>query len=260
MNPMKIVLPTAILSLLLPASLSAQDAAPTPAPPVSAPEPGMAWEIEIRPAPRLGAAAPENPEEASVPSPTPEPALPLRITGRRGPKDSTWSVTFPGGGTRDFLLTGNRLFAWNEKTGKLSMPTLRDGEHDAALAFEVSRFPGIGWVTPDKKPEVVQDPRTRSWRATYTQEAAPFKIINPGTEEEYAEPTGPSVRVVAVFDPLTGLPRQASVGDRIYRYRIDPQAGGEASVSPAFRQAVDARLKREAALQAAIAREEKSRR
>jgi hypothetical protein len=260
MNPMKPALLTALASLAMLPALSAQDAAPTPAPPVSAPVPGMAWEIDIRPAPRAGAAAPENPEAAAAPSPAPTPPPALRLTGRCGPDGSAWTLRFPGGATRDFFLTGNRLFSWIEKTAKLSRPALRDGEHDEAAAFEVSRFPGIGWVTPDKKPVIGQDAKTRAWQAIYTQEASPFDIVNPGTEEEYAVPTGPSVRVVAIFDALTGLPVKASVGDKIYHYRIDPKAGRAPSLSPAFRQALDARLQREAALKAAIAREEKIRR
>lgn len=252
---MKTLLLAALLTLLALPSLPAQNAAPTPAPPVIAPKPGMAWQIDIRPA---AAARPAAPPE--TPGATPPPAPPTRITGRCGPAGSAWTIHLPGGATRDFLLTGGRLFAWNEKSGKLSMPELRDGQHDAALAFEVSRFPGIGWVTPDKTPALAQDPKSRSWHATYTQEASPFKTVNPGTEDEYAAPTGPSVRVVAQFDAATGLPLAASVGDKIYTYRIDPKAGGDPDPSPAFRQALDARLKREAALRAAIAREENPRR
>lgn len=253
---MKSLLLSALLLLAARPFLSAQDAAPTPAPPVAAPKPGMAWEIDIRPAAPASRPAADQPEAG----PTPTPAPPLRITGRRSQTASAWTVRLPDGATRDFLLAGNRLFAWNEKTGKLSMPALRDGQHDEALAFEVSGFPGINWITPAKTPTLAKDPQTRAWRATYTQEAAPFNIVNAGTEDEYAVPTGPSVRVVAVFDPATGLPIKAAVGDKIYSYRVDPGAGGEPSVSPAFRQALDARLKREAALRSAIAREEKSRR
>ncbi len=65
------------------------------------------------------------------------------------------------------------------------------------------------------------------------------------------------MRVVAVFDPSTGLPVTATVGDRIHAYRIDPNSGSEPVLSPVFRQALEARLKREAALQSAIDREEK---
>ena len=251
MIPMKHLLSAFPLLAAL-CSLSAQDATPTPAPPVSAPKPGMAWEIDIRPA-----LVPLPPPAAAQSQPTPTPAPPLRLTGCRGKSASAWTVQYPGGATRDFLLAGSRLFAWNEKTGKLSMPALRDGQHDEALAFEVSGFPGINWVTPDKTPTLVKDPQTRTWRATYTQEASPFKIVNAGTEGEYAIPTGPSVRVVAVFDPATGLPLTAIVGDRTFTYRINPNHGSEPSLSPAFRQALDARLKREAALQSAIDREEK---
>ena len=62
---------------------------------------------------------------------------------------------------------------------------------------------------------------------------------------------------MAVFDPSTGLPVTATVGDRTHTYRIDPNSGSELSLSPALRQALKARLKREADLQSAIDREEK---
>jgi hypothetical protein len=139
------------------------------------------------------------------------------------------------------------------------MPELRDGRHNEALAFEVSGFPGIGWVRKDQKPSVTMDPRSRAWRATYWQEASPFNIVNEGTDDEYAVPTGPSVRVEATFDPATGLPLTAIVGNMLYTYRIDPRGGGDPELSSAFRQALEARLKREAALRATIAREEKTR-
>jgi hypothetical protein len=253
-----------LLAMLAPLAalphLLAQEAAPTPAPPVSTPAPGMAWEIDIRPAAFRPDSTQESPDTASPRNgQPPASAKPIRITGRCGEAASTWTVHFPGGNRRDFLLAGNRLFAWNEKTGKLSMPELRDGLHNEALAFEVSGFPGVGWVRKDQKPAVTMDPRSGAWRVTYLQEASPFNIVNEGTEDEYAVPTGPSVRVEATFDPATGLPLTAIVGNMLYTYRIDPRGGGDPELSSAFRQALEARLKREAALRAAIAREEKTR-
>jgi hypothetical protein len=136
------------------------------------------------------------------------------------------------------------------------MPELRDGRHDEALAFEVSGLPGIGWVKNNLEATVAMDPRDRSWRATYLQEARPFKIINEGTEDEYAEPTGPSVRVQALFDAATGLPIQARVDNKIYVYKITNDGAGHPDVSPGFRRALDARLQREAALLETIRRQE----
>lgn len=250
----------AVLALL--PALRAQEAAPTPAPPVSAPQSGMAWEIEIRPAPSPRA-TPEKPEAAAGAQLEADPvpaATPTRITGRCGPSSHAWTVELPGGNRRDFLLAGQRLFAWNEKAGKLSMPDLRDGEHDEALDFAVSGFPGIGWVKKSAKAKITLDPRSRTRQATYLQEASPPEIINEGTEEEYARPTGPTVRVVARFDAATGYPVSATVGNLLYTYRIDPKGGGEPQLPDAFRQAVEARLKREAALQTVIEREKKSKR
>jgi len=110
------------------------------------------------------------------------------------------------------------------------------------------------------KPSIEQDRRSDKRLAVYKQEAKPFKIFDEGTINEYAVPTGPSVAVTARFDAATGLPQSAIVGGRIYTYRIEPLGGGEPILSPSFREAIDATLKREAALNAAIKRERQNRR
>jgi hypothetical protein len=240
--PMKTLLLVYGTAILAAGTAGAQSPGPPKvAPPVSTPRPGMEWKINIRPA------------QAEAGEST------VRISGRSTVSGSAWTVHFPGEDSREYFLSDGRLFAWNAKSNTLSTRPLRDGQHDEALSHEVSALPGLGWVKPDLKPSVEQDREGRQWRAVYVQEAKPFKIVNEGTPDEYAMPTGPSVGVTARFDAATGLPVAAEVAGKIYTYAVNPQGEGELTLSPGFREAIETRIRREAALHQAIEREEKRR-
>jgi hypothetical protein len=237
---MKTIPFAAFLAAALAASLLAQQPTPTPppaAPPVCTPKPGMKWEVAIK-------------------SSTDADASSLGvITGMQGAKYRGDMLAEAGGKRIIWVTSGSRIFLQRGDDPQVREVAVRDSDPEGALSHFVTGLPGIHWVGAGVSPEMSVDPASGKWIATYKQEPAPFKMLGEG-ENAVAIPTGPTVGAEAVFDAQTGIPLFAKVGGKFFQYRISLTGGTDPELPPALRAGIEKKLRREAALQAAIRKQE----
>lgn len=223
---------TGILNLL-PLHAAEQVAEPPkPAPPVSAPEPGMEWTISIRPAAEVD-------------------AKPIIIEGMRGPRNRVDTATFPDGSKQQWFTQGDTAYLQTAGSSRVTEIELRDDDPEAARSFYVSGFPGVSWVRPDSPFTQELDNESQRWLTIYEQTPGGYRTLGEG-EDQIALPEGPSIPVKAFFDSETGLPLRAEVGDQLYTYAIALQGGVEPDLPEGFRSAMNALLKRQITLQNAL--------
>lgn len=206
--------------------------APIPVPAVVSPVRGMQWTISIRT--------------------DPDPAAPaIVIQGVSGKQYRSDSVRYLDGATQQWFTMEDGICLWRSQDNRLVKVGFRDQTPDAAYSFYVRGFPGLSTITSRTPVELRFDRKSQRWLAVRTSEPMPYRQAAAG-EAQAAMPTGSIVKVVAVFDALTGLPVSAEVGDKFYTFDVSRGEVTDPVLPEGLTSALRSQSQRQAALHEAL--------